>query len=297
MTAAQRSSRSGGRLSPRAAAWIAWSLWTVVVVLTVSTMILVVVTRSVPRSPYDHWYLIWLRLSGDLAFTTVGLIIASRRPANPLGWLLLFFGLSLSANESLRAYAEYTLFYRPGTLPAGLFIAWVSTWIWAFISPILLFVFLLFPDGGLPSPRWRPFAWVAGLVNGLFLLIVPFRAGGLEYFPTIPNPVGIPALTEAVFQLWALVTFIIILLATISLPVRFRRARGDERQQLKWVAYAAVFLGVESVVTPMLDIPLVSVIVSTLAFMALLPRSRWRSSSTGCTTSTGSSTAPWSTGY
>jgi hypothetical protein len=269
MAAAQRSPRSGGRLPPRAADWTAWSLWAVVVVLTILAMILVVVTRSVPRGPYDQWQLIWLRLSGDLAFTTVGLIIASRRPANPLGWLLLSFGLSLSANEFLRAYAEYTLFYQPGTLPAGLAIAWVSTWIWAFIYPILPFVFLLFPDGRLPSRRWRPFAWVAGLVNGLFALMVPFRAGGLEYFPAIPNPVGIPALTEAVFQSFALGTFIVILVATISLPVRFRRARGDERQQLKWVAYAAVFLGVEGIVAPMLASPLVSVIVSTLAFTGL----------------------------
>ncbi len=119
------------------------------------------------------------RLTG---FRTVGLIIASRRPANPLGWLLLFFGFSLSANEFLRAYAEYTLFYKPGALPAGLFIAWVSTWIWAFIYPILPFVFLLFPDGHLPSRRWRPFAWIAGVVNGLFVFVVPFRAGGWNTF-------------------------------------------------------------------------------------------------------------------
>ena len=175
----------------------------------------------------------------------------------------------MSANEFLRTYADYTLYYRPGTLPAGLFIAWVATWIWAFIFPILPFVFLLFPDGRLPSPRWRPFAWVAGLVNGLFALMVPFQAGGLEYFPAIPNPVGIPALTEAVFQQWAFVTFIIILLATISLPVRFRSARGDERQQLKWVAYAAVFLGVVGVVSPRWAPPLVSVFVETLAFTGL----------------------------
>jgi hypothetical protein len=235
MATAERSPRRGGRLRPRVAAWTAWSLWAVVVVLTVLAMVLVVVTRSVPHGPNDQWQLVWLRMSEDLAFTTVGLIIASRRPANPLGWLLLSFGLSLSANEFLRAYAEYTLFYQPGTLPAGLPIAWVATWIWAFIFPILPFVLLLFPDGRLPSPRWRPFAWVAGLVNGLFALMVPFRAGGLEYFPAIPNPVGIPALTEAVFEPFAFVTFIGILLATISLPVRFRRARGDERQQLKWV--------------------------------------------------------------
>jgi hypothetical protein len=266
MTAAQRSSRRGGRLGPRAAAWIAWSLWSVTVVMAVSTMILVVVTRSVPRSAYDQWQLVWLRMAGQLAFPTVGLIIASRRSTNPLGWLLLLFGLSLSANEFLRAYAEYTLFYRLGALPGGLAIAWVSTWIWGFIYPILPFVFLLFPDGRLPSPRWRPFAWVAGLLSGLFLLMVPFRAGGLEYFPTIPNPVGIPALTEAVFQSLAFINFIVILLAATSLPVRFRRARGEERQQLKWVTYAAVFLGVVGLVAPIWAPPLLSVIVTTVAF-------------------------------
>ena len=126
----------------------------------------------------------------------------------------------------------------------------MATWIWAFIYPILPFVFLLFPDGHLPSRRWRPFAWIAGLVNGLFVFMVPFRAGGLEYFPTIPNPVGIPALTEAVFASLSMVAFIVILLATISLPMRFRRARGDERQQLKWVAYAAVLLGVAGLIAP-----------------------------------------------
>ena len=142
----------------------------------------------------------------------------------------------------------------------------MSTWIWAFIYPILPFIFLLFPDGRLPSPRWRPFAWVAGLVNGLFLLVVPFRSGGLEYFPTIPNPVGIPAVTPAVFELLSLVTFIVLLLATLSLPVRFRRVRGEERQQLKWVAYAAVLLGAVLLIAPILAPPLVNVIVTTLAF-------------------------------
>jgi hypothetical protein len=158
MTAAWRPSTRGDRLSPRAAARIAWSLSGVAVVMAVSAMILVVVTRSVPHSAYDQWYLVWLRMPGQLAFPTVGLIIASRRAANPLGWLLLFFGLSLSANEFLRVYAEYTLFYEPGALPGGLAIAWVATWIWAFIFPILLLYSCCSPTadchlaGGVPSP-------------------------------------------------------------------------------------------------------------------------------------------------
>jgi hypothetical protein len=146
MAAARRPSRSGGRPRQHAAGWIAWSLWGVAVVLALSAMILVVVTRSVPHSPYDRWHFVLLRMSGQLAFPTIGLIIASRRSANPLGWLLLLFGVSLSANEFMRAYAEYTLFYKPGALPGGLAIAWVSTWMWAFIYPILPFIFLLFPE-------------------------------------------------------------------------------------------------------------------------------------------------------
>lgn len=117
--------------------------------------------------------------------------------------------------------------------------------------------------------------------------MVPFRAGGLEYFPAIPNPVGIPALNEAVFEAFAFVTFIVILLATISLPVRFRRARGDERQQLKWVAYAAVFLGVVGVVSPRWAPPWSACLSRPWRLRALPPRLGWRSSSTGCMTSTG----------
>ena len=102
-----------------------------------------------------------MRDLGFLSYLTVGLIIAAKRPSNPLGWLLLLVGLILGLNELLHYYADYTLSYRPGSLPGGLVMAWVSTWIWALIFPILPFVFLLFPDGRLPSPRWRPLAWAA----------------------------------------------------------------------------------------------------------------------------------------
>jgi hypothetical protein len=264
--AAQRPSTSDDP-RPRAAGWIAWGLWAVMAILTVAAIVLAVVTRSVPHSVYDQWHLALLRTPGQLAFPTVGLLVAARRPANPLGWLLLLFGFSLAANEFLRVYAAYALLYRPGSLPGGLAVAWGSSWIWAFIYPVLPFVFLLFPDGRLPSRGWRPFAWVAGLANGLFVLMVPFRAVGLETFPTIPNPVGIPALTQGVFELFALVTFVVIMLATTSLPVRFRRAQGEERQQLKWVAYGAVVLGVAVLLAPLWSAaPLVSAVVATVAF-------------------------------
>jgi two-component system, NarL family, sensor kinase len=114
----------------------AWGLWAVAMVVTLSAIVLVVITRSVPRGPYDQWDLAVVRDLGFLSYLTVGLIIAAKRPSNPLGWLLLLVGLILGLNELLHYYADYTLSYRPGSLPGGLVMAWVSTWIWALIFPI-----------------------------------------------------------------------------------------------------------------------------------------------------------------
>jgi hypothetical protein len=267
VTTRPRTTAGGFRLSLVMTTRAAWGLWAVSMVITLSAIALLVVTRSVPRGPYDQWDLAVLRDVGFLAYVTVGLIIAAKRPSNPLGWLLLVIGLILGLNELLHYYADYTLFYRPGSLPGGLAVAWVSTWIWALIFPILPFVFLLFPNGRLPSPRWRPLAWAAGLTGGLVLLEVPFRAGPLEYFPTIQNPVGIPALTPAVFATLALVHFVLLLLSATSLLIRFKQAHLEERQQLKWVAYTASLLGLQTLVGPWLPADL-SVVLSTLLNMA-----------------------------
>ena len=192
MTTRPRTTAGGFRLSLLMTTRAAWGLWAVAMVVTLSAIVLVVITRSVPRGPYDQWDLAVLRDVGFLSYLTVGLIIAAKRPSNPLGWLLLLVGVILGLNELLHYYADYTLSYRPGSLPGGLAVAWVSTWIWALIFPILPLVFLLFPTGRLPSPRWRPLAWAAGLTGGLVLLEVPFRAGPLEYFPTIQTPLASP---------------------------------------------------------------------------------------------------------
>jgi two-component system NarL family sensor kinase len=228
VTVAQVGPTHRDHLGPRTASRVAWGLWAATVMVTVAALVLLFVTRSVPRPAPDQWQLSLLSGSGMLAYATVGLIIAARRPANPLGWLLLLIGLTLSMNRLLQTYADYTLTYRPGTLPGGLAVGWVATWIWALILPLMPFLFLLFPNGRLPSRRWRPVAWAAGLAGGLLLLMAPFRAGILEYFPTIKNPVGIPALSLTLFRTLAGIYFFFVLLATTSLLVRFRRARGDD---------------------------------------------------------------------
>jgi hypothetical protein len=236
-------SKNGERAGARTARRVAWGLWSVATAVIAVGMILVVLTRSVSDPSYANWYLWLLFMLGYLSFPTVGLLIAVRQPTNPLGWLLLGIGLTLGLNDAMHAYADYTLVYKPGALPAGLPVGWVSTWNWAFIFPLLPFLFLLFPDGRLPSRRWRPLAWAAGLLGSLVVLLSPFRPGPLEYFPKIRNPTGIPALPQTALPDLSLTYSVVLLVATASLLLRFRRARGDERQQLKWVAFVAVVFG------------------------------------------------------
>jgi hypothetical protein len=120
---------SGSRISPRVATQVAWGVGIVAVVVTVAAMALVVATRSVPRPAWErHWQLVLLSIAWYLSFSVVGTFIAARRPANPLGWLLLAIGLTLGLNDFMHYYGTYTLIYRPGTLPLGLAVGWVSTW-------------------------------------------------------------------------------------------------------------------------------------------------------------------------
>jgi hypothetical protein len=246
---------------------LAWALWILAVVSAAVAIVLVVVSRSISRPTYDQWTSTLLFLLVYPAFPTVGLIIAVHRPANPLGWLLLLIGLILGLNDATHAYADYTLAYRPGTLPAGLAVGWVSTWNWTLIYPILPFLFLLFPDGRLPSRRWRPLGWAIGVCSGLVVLLAPFRAGPLEYFPTIPNPLGIPAVTASLFGGLLLGYFVLLVPATVSPLVRFSRARGEERQQLKWVAFAGLFTGIELLVGPRWLPPFVHTVLSAVSVL------------------------------
>jgi hypothetical protein len=180
-------------------------------------------------------------LLGTMTAATVGLVLAIRRPRHPVGWLLLALGTSIGASALATSYARYGLLARPGAVPgAGYAAVWfeVGVFVWA---AWLGFILLLTPTGSLPSPRWRWWARavVAAAVLGvassaLLPLGPPFQAAA--------NPLAVPALAgplQAVNGLTTLVTGLSILVAAGSLVVRFRRARGVERQQLRWLALAA----------------------------------------------------------
>jgi hypothetical protein len=182
---------------------------------------------------------------------TVGAVLASRRPHHPVGWLLAF-ALSANASGVAEAYADYGLLAHPGTLPAARYIALYLPITVVTALALLGFVLLLTPVGSLPSPRWRWWARVtaAAPVVGLLAITLAPRPFDRPYQGT-ENPLdlsGLSGVLLVIYQVAFAVSNLAVLVGAASLVVRFRRARGTERQQLRWVALAAALVALGSVV-------------------------------------------------
>ncbi len=179
-----------------------------------------------------------------LAFPIVGALIASRQPGNAIGWIMLAVGVEEAISDLLYIYAEYSLATSPGSLPdPDLALALgAPTWV-PFIGLMGTFLILLFPDGRLPSPRWRPWAWFCGvalILSFIAILIAPVSFADQGY-PNLRNPLGIEALrpfVDAIFAILLLIPISIVGCAA-ALIQRFRRSRGQDRLQLKWLAAGA----------------------------------------------------------
>jgi hypothetical protein len=188
-----------------------------------------------------------------LAATTVGAILAARRPRNPIGWLVLALGLSLVVYPFVLMYAATALFVAPDRLPWPRQVAWVGNWVWVPFHACIALMLLLFPDGRLPSPRWRPVAWTIVVAGGVALVAAACHPGPLdvalfvedaEVTARLTNPFGVATLGQ-LFEPSLLVLLLGAAVGAAALLLRFRRSRGIERQQLKWVAYAALLFGIE----------------------------------------------------
>src|SRR5215211_4676203 len=239
-------------MSNSAATWLAWSVVTLSVVLLASGIALDQMTRSTaPGRPYYDPVDAVFTLATVLTFSVVGAIIASRQPRNAIGWLFCCIGLVVGLNSFTGGYAEYRL--AGGSTPGRLTetAAWFSSWSWTlWVYVPTSFLLLLFPDGRLPSPRWRPVAWCAGLGIIGFVVGLATEAGPLEDFPQITNPYGVYSPVLGVVGIaGAIVAGGSMVASAISLIVRMRRAGSVERQQIKWLAYGgavvvgAVFVG------------------------------------------------------
>ncbi len=232
------------RFSARIAAPLAWSVWALSVSFAVFGLLFLYLNGS-----FDN--LLDESLGIDavfaLAFPTVGAIIASRRPGNAVGWIFCAIGLCGGAEVFTVEYGIYALVTNPGSLPAGVIATWIGTWVWLpSVTLTITFLLLLFPHGRLLSPRWRPVAWLAAGVTAagvVLLALAPWDL--LDVGVPARNPFGIESLRDlgvAVPIPIFLIGIPTTLLSVASLVLRFRRSRGEERQQLKWFVYAGVLI-------------------------------------------------------
>jgi hypothetical protein len=225
---------------------LAWALWVLVVLGLAAGFWLEVLLRQAGRpDPLDT--AVGPTVATVIA-ATVGAVLAGRRPRHPVGWLLLACGLSLSAAGVAGGYAPYGLQARPGALPAA---AWVAMYYPATALvgfACLGLVLLLVPTGSPPSPRWRWWAWLMTGALAVLLLVMPLAPRPPEErYQGVDNPLDLRPFEGAL--LWAnrallAVTVLGVLVGVGSLVVRFGRARGTERQQLRWVVLAAALTGV-----------------------------------------------------
>jgi hypothetical protein len=238
------------RISHRTASWLAWSACAACVALIALAFLLDFVTDFVPVQPVkpDPGVAVLLGVL-SLAFSTVGALIASRLPANSVGWIFCIMGLLFAAQRFTIAYADYALVENLA-LPGGQDAAWFSTWMGFANRTLGVFLMLLFPDGHLPSRRWQIVAWAVLLGAALTALADAFMLRQLPTHPYLFNPYGVAGVTSDEFTTYQLFVVASLLgnallstgtlVALLSLFLRLHRARRDKHQQIKWFLFAAV---------------------------------------------------------
>jgi hypothetical protein len=241
--------RGVGGMSRRTATLMAWSLCALSLLLCAASIVLYVATRSV--QPPSNW-----GTGGDssalivvlpfLTFPLVGALIASKRPKNPVGWICLAVGIIWMIMPISSSYGVYSLVVRPGSVPFATAIGSLGEWMWAPALGLFgIYLILLFPDGRLPSRRWRPLAWLSGAVIILVSAGFALSPGPMDGLGGVRNPFGLeeyPWLADATLGVILLLP-LCILASAVSLVLRFLRSMGEEREQIKWLAFAASILG------------------------------------------------------
>jgi hypothetical protein len=229
---------------PRAAFWLAWLLGGLSIAMFVAGVAFTILSLLAGAERGTVGDLV--RYVPFLAFPIVGVLIVSRRPGNPIGWICLTAGLFWMLFVVVAQYDAYEL-ATTGTVTSSATFDALYAWLW--VPPIGLpgiYMILLFPDGRLPSRRWRPFPWFAGAVMAVICVGFIFIPGPLEGHPGVRNPLGLEWLAwlRAVAIFIVLLFPLCILVSALSLVFRYRRSGGEVREQIKWLAFAACFFGV-----------------------------------------------------
>ncbi len=233
--------------SGRPTAWLAWSLCALSLTFVIVWALFRFLNSPTPKGvylpplPVEVWGLLVFVL-----FTTMGALVASRQPKNTIGWIFCAVGLFSTASFASAQYAIYAVVSSPGSLPGGETAAWLEA---SLGGPIMLttlaLILLLFPNGRLPSYRWRAVLWV-DLIAAVLLFVGFFKPGPMETSSlNVANPFGIEeigALLNALSNVGLYLALALTALGVVSLIVRYRRSRAEERQQIKWFAFAGAIM-------------------------------------------------------
>jgi hypothetical protein len=233
-------------VSGQAVARLAWALTALSALLLVLAVVLLVLNRDLG----------FMALSPHLVvvpgFAVVGLVLAVRRPGHAIGWLFVAMGLVAAVHSFAFEYAMRALVTAPGSLPAGSWMAWLAYWTWTLNLPALALLLLLFPDGQLPSPRWRAVPWLLGVAIAGVTSWTMLQPGPIDLSVVkIANPAGLAALdgptVQALGNVPGILAFLTLFVGSVACAlapfVRRRRADPIERQQLKWLAFVAAASG------------------------------------------------------
>ncbi|MGH2526720.1 MAG: histidine kinase, partial [Actinomycetota bacterium] len=214
-------------------------------VLVVPVFALAIHNGSLSEDPF----FIPLALVMMTGWSGVGALLASRNPSNPIGWLMVAFGLGFLLAGMFEELSIYAFETNPGGLLLPTLWPWLASWMFIVdLTPIPLLL-LLYPTGTVPSRRWRPLLWALLGASALGVVATVVRPDKIYAGDVlIANPTGVPSLDSVaqVVQSIVGVGYIggLIPLVIVALILRFRRSRGDERQQIRWLAYLSLISGV-----------------------------------------------------
>jgi hypothetical protein len=239
-------------MSTRIASWLAWAVCALSLALTALSFLLIALILSLNAPIYFYWL---EPTTIAVGYSVIGAIIASRLPNHPIGWICCAIGFTGAVEHFSGEYAVYAMLARPEELVGAEAMLWIQNWFWILIFGLIVFLLLLFPNGRLPSNRWRPFAWLSAAVTlmGATLAAISPDVGldvlgssdNRHIYTSLPNPLGI----EGLPNLFRPVQTLVLALgpvAAASVVVGRRKARGVERQQIKWLLYAGAifFVGI-----------------------------------------------------
>jgi hypothetical protein len=240
-------------MSARATFWLAWCLWLLCVALISFALLFYFLASPTPATDTPPALTAFLRAL-SLAFPTVGALVASRRPENPIGWIFCGTGLLYGVQAFASGYADYALLGHTGSLPGGELMAWISGWIGVPVLPLAgVLLVLLFPNGKLLSRKWQLVVWMAACGSAMLALGAALGPGSLSFQPTFDNPLGLGGAigklgpsAGGVVEILVRVGFFFVLVswlfAVAAMITRMDQARGAERQQLKWFVYTVALL-------------------------------------------------------